>query len=72
MSMNIIDYIDLYIEDFASIIKSGDGWIAKDDVLSQFTVRFDVFESPIFDKEELEKYIIDELKNWYGVQVKDW
>jgi hypothetical protein len=70
--MNIIDYIDLYIEDFASLIKSGDGWIAKNDVLSQFTARFDVFESPIFDKEELEKYIIDELKNWYGVQVKDW
>ena len=70
--MKIIDYINQYIENFASLIKSGEGWIAKDDVLRQFTTRFDDFESPIFNKEELEKYIIDELKNWYGVHVRDW
>lgn len=69
--MKVIDYIDQYIENFATIIKSGEGWIAKDDVLRQFTTRFDDFESPIFNKEELEKYVIDELKNWYGVEVRD-
>lgn len=70
--MKIIDYIDQYIENFAGLIKSGEGWIAKDDVLRQFTTRFDDFESPIFNKEELEKYVIDELKNWYGIHVRDW
>lgn len=70
--MKIIDYIDQYIENFAALIKSGEGWIAKDDVLRQFITRFDDFESPIFDKEELEKYVIDALKNWYGVHVRDW
>lgn len=70
--MKITDYIDQYIENFAALIKSGEGWIAKDDVLRQFTTRFDDFESPIFNKEVLEKYIIDELKNWYGVHVRDW
>ena len=69
--MKITDYIDQYIENFATLIKSGEGWIAKDDVLRQFTTRFDDFESPIFNKEELEKYVIDELKNWYGVEVRD-
>lgn len=72
MAMKIIDYIDQYIENFASLIKSGEGWIAKDDVLRQFTTRFDDFESPIFDKEELEKYVIDVLKNLYRVHVRDW
>ena len=71
MSIKIINYIDQYIETFAGLIMSGEGWIAKDDVLRQFTTKFDDFESPIFNKEELEKYIIDDLKNWYGVQVRD-
>lgn len=71
MSMKLMDYIDIYIEEFATLIGKGEGWIAKDDVLRQFTTRFDDFESPIFNKEELEKYIIDELKNWFGVDIRD-
>lgn len=71
MSMKFMDYIDIYIEEFAILIGEGEGWIAKDDVLRQFTTRFDDFESPIFNKEELEKYIIDDLKNWFGVDVRD-
>lgn len=69
MAMKIIDYIDIYIENFANLIKKGEGWIAKDDVLRQFTTMFDDFESSIFNKEELEKYVIDSLKNWYGITV---
>lgn len=71
MSMKLMDYIDIYIEEFATLIGQGEGWIAKDDVLRQFTTRFDDFESSIFNKEELEKYLIDELKNWFGVDVRD-
>lgn len=67
--MKIIDYIDIYIENFANLIKRGEGWIEKDDVLRQFTTMFDDFESSIFNKEELEKYVIDSLKNWYGIAV---
>jgi hypothetical protein len=67
--MKIIDYIDIYIENFANLIKRGEGWIEKDDVLRQFTTMFDDFESSIFNKEELEKYVIDSLKNWYGITV---
>ena len=67
--MKIIDYIDVYIENFANLIKRGEGWIEKDDVLRQFTTMFDDFESSIFNKEELEKYVIDSLKNWYGITV---
>lgn len=67
--MKIIDYIDVYIENFANLIKRGEGWIEKDDVLRQFTTMFDDFESSIFNKEELEKYVIDSLKNWYGIAV---
>lgn len=69
--MKLMDYIDIYIEEFAALIGKGEGWIAKDDVLRQFTTRFDDFESSIFNKEELEKYIIDELKNWFGIEVRD-
>jgi hypothetical protein len=69
--MKLMDYINIYIEEFATLIGKGEGWIVKDDVLRQFTTRFDDFESPIFNKEELEKYIIDELKNWFGVDVRD-
>lgn len=71
MPMKLMDYIDIYIEEFATLIGQGEGWIAKDDVFRQFSTRFDDFESPIFNKEELEKYIIDELKNWFGVDVRD-
>ena len=67
--MKIIDYIDIYIENFANLIKKGEGWIEKNDVLRQFTTMFDDFESSIFNKEELEKYVIDSLKNWYGITV---
>lgn len=69
MAMKIIDYIDIYIENFANLIKKGEGWIEKNDVLRQFTTMFDDFESSIFNKEELEKYVIDSLKNWYGITV---
>jgi len=69
ITMKIIDYIDVYIENFANLIKRGEGWIEKDDVLRQFTTMFDDFESSIFNKEELEKYVIDSLKNWYGIAV---
>ena len=71
MSVKITDYLDLCIENFAIHVDNGEGWIAKDDVLRQFTTRYPDFEKPIFDKEELKKYIIDDLKNWYGVEVRD-
>lgn len=69
--MKFTDYIDECMEHFAYLIKSGEGWIAEDDVLRQFTATFEGFESPIFNKEELKKYIIEDLKNWYGVEVRD-
>lgn len=71
MSMRITDYLDQCIETFATKIEAGEGWIAKDDVLRQFTLVFSDFESSIFDKDVLEKYIIKDLKDWYGVEVRD-
>lgn len=69
--MKITDYLDQCIEKFATLIEAGEGWIAKDDVLCQFTLTFPDFESSIFDKEALKKYIINDLKDWYGVEVRD-
>jgi hypothetical protein len=46
MSMKLMNYIDIYIEEFATLIGKGEGWIAKDDVLRQFTTRFDKFVPP--------------------------
>lgn len=67
----ISQYVDNCIERFATMIHLGEGWIAKDDVLRQFTTRFNGFDAVYISKEGLEKYVIDELQNWYGVEVRE-
>ena len=60
---NIMTIIDGFISKFIKKIKEGYGYITEDDVMRQFINAFPEFENMIFNKENLESYIIAILNN---------
>ena len=68
--MTIKDEIDDYVEHFAEEIRHGFGWIAEEDVYRQFTDMYPGFKEAIFNRAELEKYLIQELTWLCGIEVR--
>jgi hypothetical protein len=66
-NMRIYDYMDNYIEEFVQNIRNSDGKIKKTEIYKKFTERYPDFAGDIFDKESLEKYLIDEVSFYTGV-----
>jgi hypothetical protein len=65
--MRIYDCIDNYIEEFVQSIRKSDGKIKKTEIYKKFTERYPDFTKDIFHKEKLEKYLIDEVSFYTGV-----
>ena len=59
----INNHLDNCINDFAKTIEYGYGWILKEDILRQFTLNYEEFASPLFDKVTLENIISNKLAN---------
>lgn len=69
--MRIDDCIDNYIEEFVQSIRNSDGKIKKTEIYKKFTERYPDFARDIFHKENLEKYLINEISFYTGVDVID-
>jgi hypothetical protein len=65
--MRIYDFIDNYIEEFVQSIRNSDGKIKKTEIYKKFTEQYPDFARDIFYKESLEKYLIDEISFYTGV-----
>lgn len=69
--MGIIDSIDSYISMFTRRIMEGEGRIARGEIYQQFTSMFPTFGNPIFDKEQFESYLIEQVQFYSQVKVVD-
>ena len=65
--MRLYDCLDNYIEEFVQSIRNSDGKIKKTEIYKKFTERYPDFAGDIFHKESLEKYLIQEVKFYTGV-----